>query len=59
MKEMQSNGSDNIITQAIEEIKAAQGNDFPLEKINLAELEYLERNSDDSRRMVLSMLLMV
>lgn len=39
MKEIQSNGSDNIISQAIEEMKAEQGNDFSLEKINLAELE--------------------
>ena len=39
MKELQSNGSDNIIAQAIEEMKVEQGNDFSLEKVNLAELE--------------------
>ena len=39
MKEIQSNGLSNIITQAIEEMKAEQGNKFSLERINLAELE--------------------
>ena len=39
MKEIKSNGLENIISQAIEEMKSEQGNNFSLEKINLAELE--------------------
>ena len=39
MKENKSNGLENIISQAIEEMKSEQGNNFSLEKINLAELE--------------------
>ena len=39
MKENQSNGLEDIISQAIEEMKSEQGNNFSLEKINLAELE--------------------
>ena len=39
MKENKSNGLDDIISQAIEEMKLEQGNHFSLEKINLAELE--------------------
>ena len=37
MKE--SNGLENIISQALDEMKSEQGNDFSLERINLAELE--------------------
>ena len=39
MKEVQSNGLNNIITQAIEEMKVEQGSKFSLQNINLAELE--------------------
>ena len=39
MKESKSNGLEDIISQAIEEMKSEQGNNFSLEKINLAELE--------------------
>lgn len=39
MKENKSNGLDDIISQAIEEMKLEQGNHFSLEKINLAKLE--------------------
>ena len=39
MKENKSNGLDDIISQAIEEMKLEQGNHFSLEKINLTELE--------------------
>ena len=39
MKEISSNGLSPIIAQAIEEMKAEQGKNFSLEKINLAELE--------------------
>lgn len=39
MKEIKSNGLENIISQAIEEMKSEQGDHFSLEKINLAELE--------------------
>ena len=39
MKENKSNGLDDIISQAIEEMKLEQGNHFSLEKIDLAELE--------------------
>ena len=39
MKENKSNGLDDIISQAIEEMKSEQGDHFSLEKINLAELE--------------------
>ena len=39
MKENKSNGLDDIISQAIEEMKSEQGNNFSLEKINLAELD--------------------
>ena len=39
MKESKSNGLESIITQAIEEMKSEQGNNFSLERINLAELE--------------------
>ena len=39
MKEIKSNGFENIIAQAIEEMKAEQGKRFSLEHINLAELE--------------------
>ena len=39
MKESKSNGLENIISQAIEEMKSEQGNNFSLDKINLAELE--------------------
>ena len=39
MNEIQSNGSSNIIAQAIEEIKAKLGDKFSLDHINLAELE--------------------
>ena len=39
MKENKSNGLDPIIAQAIEEMKSEQGNNFALERINLAELE--------------------
>lgn len=39
MKELASNGLSPIIAQAIEELKAEQGKNFSLEKINLAELE--------------------
>lgn len=38
MKEILSNGSANSIAQAIEEMKAEQGESFSLENINLAEL---------------------
>ena len=39
MKESKSNGLEDIISQAIEEMKSEQGNNFSLDKINLAELE--------------------
>ena len=39
MKEIKSNGLEDIITQAIDEMKSEQGNKFSLDKINLAELE--------------------
>jgi transposase len=39
MKESKSNGLENIISQAIEEMKSEQGNNFSLERINLTELE--------------------
>lgn len=39
MKETSGNGYVPIIAQVIEELKAAQGDSFPLEQINLAELE--------------------
>ena len=39
MKEIKSNGLENIISQAIEEMKAEQGDTFSLDQINLAELE--------------------
>lgn len=39
MKKDQCNGLPNILTQAIEEMKAVQGTDFSLELVNLAELE--------------------
>lgn len=39
MKENKSNGLDDIISQAIEEMKAQEGNKFSLESINLAELQ--------------------
>ena len=38
MKESKSNGLEDIISQAIEEMKSEQGNNFSLGKINLAEL---------------------
>lgn len=38
MKEVNSNGLDHIVSQAIEEMKREQGDNFSLEKINLAEL---------------------
>ena len=38
MKESKSNGLEDIISQAIEEMKSEQGNNFSLERINLAEL---------------------
>ena len=38
MKDVNSNGLHDIIAQAIEEMKAEQGNNFSLERINLAEL---------------------
>ena len=39
MKETKSNGLEDIISQAIEEMKSEQGNNFSQEKIDLAELE--------------------
>lgn len=39
MKEIKSNGLEDIISQAIEEMKSEQGNNFSMEKINLAKLE--------------------
>ena len=39
MKEFVSNGFANSIAQAIEEMKAEQGESFSLESINPAELE--------------------
>lgn len=39
MKDLTSNGLKNIISQALEEIKVEQGEDFSLEKVNLAELQ--------------------
>ena len=39
MKELMSNGSASSIAQAIEEMKAEQGDSFSLDHINLAELE--------------------
>ena len=38
MKEVNGNGLDHIVSQAIEEMKHEQGDNFSLEKINLAEL---------------------
>ena len=40
MKESKSNGLEDIISQAIAEMKFEQGNNFSLERINLAELEW-------------------
>ena len=39
MKDLKSNGFHDIIAQAIEEMKSEQGNNFSLDRINLAELE--------------------
>ena len=39
MKEIISNGFEDIISQAIEEMKSELGSKFSVEKINLAELE--------------------
>ena len=39
MKELYSNGFASSIAQAIEEMKAEQGDGFSLDRINLAELE--------------------
>ena len=39
MKETHSNGFEDIIAQAIEEMKSERGNGFSLDKINLAELQ--------------------
>ena len=39
MKDISGNGLDHIISQAIEEMKNEQGNNFSLETINLAELQ--------------------
>ena len=39
MKEQNGNGFAPSIAQAIEEMKAEQGDSFSLERINLAELE--------------------
>ena len=39
MKELYSNGFASSIAQAIEEMKADQGDGFSLDRINLAELE--------------------
>ena len=47
MKELYSNGFASSIAQAIEEMKAEQGDGFSLDRINLAELE---RRSGVSRR---------
>ena len=38
MKEIKCNSLEDIISQAIEEMKSEQGNNFYLDKINLAEL---------------------
>lgn len=38
MKDIKSSGFDDIISQAIEEMKSEQGDNFSLEQINLAEL---------------------
>jgi len=39
MKEIKSNGFEEIIAQTIEEMKSEQGSSFSLERVNLAELE--------------------
>jgi len=39
MKELYSNGFASSIAQAIEEMKAEQGDGFSLDRINLAKLE--------------------
>lgn len=39
MKEVKSNGLEEIISQAIEEMKSEAGNNFSMDRINLAELE--------------------
>lgn len=39
MKETHNNGFEDSIAQAIEEMKSEQGNNFSLDKINLAELQ--------------------
>lgn len=39
MKETKSNGLEDIVSRAIEEMKSEQGNSFSLDRINLAELE--------------------
>lgn len=39
MKKITSNGLEDFISQAIEKMKSEQGNNFSLDKINLAELE--------------------
>ena len=39
MKDINGNGLDGIISHAIEEMKHEQGDNFSLEKINLAELQ--------------------
>ena len=39
MKDIKSNGFHDIIAQAIEEMKSEQGENFSLDRINLAELQ--------------------
>ena len=39
MKDTNGNGLDNIIAQAIEELKSEQGENSSLDRINLAELQ--------------------
>ena len=48
MKEQNGNGFAPSIAQAIEEMKAEQGDSFSLERINLAELEWCGIKKVDS-----------
>ena len=50
MKELYSNGFASSIAQAIEEMKAEQGDGFSLDRINLAELERRSGVSQDLPR---------
>ena len=57
MKEIKSNGLEDIITQAIDDMKAEQENKFSLDKINLAELEHRTGVSRSKQRRLKAMVL--